>query len=337
MNTNTEVTRILEAERSLDGFSRVSVAMVVTDPHQEDNPIVYVNDAFQRITGYSESAVLGRNCRFLQGENTLKSDVDKMHQAISEGQDVAVDILNYRANGEAYTNRLIISPILDENGGIRYFLGIQKELGENDRSEAAQEKRKQLDAVRARIQADLSMLLRSIEEPDEDGSFEFPSLNRRLDVLQFVYEEMELLDSREQNDSLDLGSLLSRVGAAISNENGRPGVRYSQMIEALDADLEVSIRVALLTSELLANAFQHAFDRMDQGFVELHVTKLAAGGLRIQVSDDGVGIPGPQVFPDPNARGGRLINFLLEGLDATLNHVRGAAGSVFIIDVPFNG
>ena len=332
--TSTDIAHAIATDTELDGFSRVHVAMVVTDPRLEDNPIVYVNDAFQRTTGFNRSAILGRNCRFLQGEDTDKRDVDAMRRAISEGRNVSVDILNYRSNGEAFTNRLIIAPIVDEAGTVKYFLGIQKELGDDERADAATEQAKQLEMVRARVQNDLSMLLRSIEEPDAEGAFEFMSLNRRLECLQLVYEEMRLLDSQITNAGLDLGALLSRVGSAITHEHSRSGIRYTQTIEQIEGNLETGVRVALLTSELLANAFQHAFDRTEQGFVELHVTNLAAGGLRITVTDDGIGMPSGQAFPDTSTRGGRLTNFLLDGLDATLNHVRGAAGSVFIIDVP---
>ena len=86
--------------------------------------------------------------------------------------------------------------------------------------------------------------------------------------------------------------------------------------------------------EVLTNAFQHAFQGMQQGYVELRVTELAAGGLRIMVSDDGVGLPASIDWPNGATMGGRLISQLLEGLDATINVARGAAGTVIMIDVP---
>lgn len=333
---DTDLKTIVQ-ERAPAGFSRVRVAMVLTDPHQEDNPIIYANDAFVRTTGYSHAAILGRNCRFLQGEDTDKRDVDAIRHGISSGDGSTTDILNYRANGQPFVNRLIIAPVSDENGNTRYFLGIQKELGERDRKSAAAEQAEQLEGMLTRLTGDLAMLMRSVQTEDDTDPMDFDALSRRLECMQLVYEEMRLQDAHLSNAGLDLGALLSRVGAAVAHENGRSGVRYSQSVEPIESDLDTALRVALLTSELVSNAFVHAFDRMEQGLVEMQVSRLAAGGLRLTVTDDGVGFPSTQDFPDTDTRGGRMTRFLLEGLDATLNHVRGAAGSVFIIDVPLGG
>ncbi len=122
------IEELLEDDKAFEGFARAQVSMVVTNPHLEDNPIVYVNQAFTRCTGYARSASIGRNCRFLQGENTAKEDVDRLRAGIESGESVAVDILNYRANGEPFMNRLIVTPVTGATGEVDYFLGIQKEL-----------------------------------------------------------------------------------------------------------------------------------------------------------------------------------------------------------------
>jgi two-component sensor histidine kinase len=155
-----------------------------------------------------------------------------------------------------------------------------------------------------------------------------------LECLQFVYEEMKLADEQWNRDGIDLGSLLSRISHTIAHNEGRPGVRFVSLVEPLEVNLDAAIRMALITFELVSNAFQHAFDGLDQGYLELRVNRLAAGGLRMTISDDGVGIPRKMSFPSANSVGGRLVASLLEGLDGTLNVVRGAAGTVIMIDVP---
>ena len=101
---------------ALLAFSRSTVAMVLTDPRQDDNPIIYVNRAFERMTGYSAAAAVGRNCRFLQGDQTSARDIDALRRALAEEQEISLDLLNYRADGEPFMNRLIISPIRNEDG-----------------------------------------------------------------------------------------------------------------------------------------------------------------------------------------------------------------------------
>ncbi|SNT06138.1 PAS domain-containing protein [Jannaschia aquimarina] len=335
MTKARKLSQVMSDEAALAGFSRVRVAMVLTDPRAEDNPIVYVNHAFERTTGYERSAVVGRNCRFLQGEKTTKESVDRLREAVEAETDVSVDILNYRADGTSFVNRLIIAPISDSDGKVIYFLGIQKELYEEESEEKALNEL--LKKVRTRLAEDVSMVLETIGKPSARDDFDFAALNRRLECLQLVYESMKLSEEQDEDGrghGIDLGSLLSRVGSAVAHENGRPGVRYLQDIEAMDVNLDSAVRISLLVSEVLANAFDHAFERMEEGLVELRMTRLAAGGLRVVTTDDGVGLPRNAPFPDPDSVGGRLIEALVSGLDATMTPVRGAAGTVVMIDVP---
>lgn len=342
--TGRKLASVVEEEAALAGFSRVAVSMVLTDPRADDNPIVYVNTAFEQTTGYSRAAAIGRNCRFLQGEDTDKTAVDRIRDAVANTRDITVDILNYRADGSPFRNRLIIAPIKDSDGEVIYFLGIQKELYEAERTR--EEVGAQLERVRERVTGDLSLLLAGIGAPDvgkEGGGFDHAAMSRRLEALQLLYEELQLTDSHGGPEAgaragnragIDLGSLLSRVAGAIAHEAGRPGLRYAQSIEALTVNLDSGVRLSLLLSEVLSNAFEHAFERIDEGFIDLRVSRLAAGGLRIVVGDDGVGLPRGAAYPDPRTVGGRLMGALVEGLDASITAVRGAAGTVVMIDVP---
>ncbi|MDP3896911.1 MAG: PAS domain-containing protein, partial [Mesorhizobium sp.] len=75
------------------------MSMIVTDPRKADNPIVFANDAFLRLTGYRRDEVMGRNCRFLQGHDTDQHAVDQIRAAIEARSDINVDILNYTKAG----------------------------------------------------------------------------------------------------------------------------------------------------------------------------------------------------------------------------------------------
>ncbi len=334
------LSAVLDDREAVAGFSRLAISVIITNPLAPDNPIVYVNDAFERTTGYSRSAVIGRNCRFLQGERTEKKDVDRVRQAVEAGRDVSVDILNYRASGEPFVNRLTIAPITDATGRPVYFLGLQKELREDEAGPGVADAH--LESIRARVRSDLGMVLAELSHPEREVSIADPmheveALPRRLECLELVYEEMRLTDdiaAGGDGGRVDLGALLTRVASNVAHHEGRTGVRFSQQIDPMEVGLEEATRVALIVSETLSNAFGHAFAGLDRGYVELRVTRLAAGGLRVMVSDDGVGIPAKIDWPSAATRGGRLIASLLEGLDATINVARGAAGTVVLIDVP---
>ena len=80
----------------LNSVGHEDVSFCVTDPDQTDCPIIFASDGFCKFTGYNASEIEGQNCRFLQGEGTLKSDVDRIRNAISEQKEASVNLLNYR-------------------------------------------------------------------------------------------------------------------------------------------------------------------------------------------------------------------------------------------------
>ena len=119
------------------------IAMVVSNPRHPDNPLELANDAFLRLTGYPESEVLGRNCRFLAGKQTGDAAQDHMRAAIRAAQPVLVELTNYRRDGSAFRNGVMITPLFDDDEKLAWFLGSQVDLGTaplTDRRTAAAEK-----------------------------------------------------------------------------------------------------------------------------------------------------------------------------------------------------
>ena len=106
------------------------IAMVVSNPRLPDNPIEVANAAFCALTGYSESEVVGRNCRFLTGTLTQQAVTEQIRQSIRAQRPVLADILNFRRDGSAFRNGVMITPLFDGNGNLEWFLGSQVELGE---------------------------------------------------------------------------------------------------------------------------------------------------------------------------------------------------------------
>ena len=328
--------KALNKNAFFDGFSRTQVPMVVSDPRLEDNPIIYVNHAFTKQTGYARSAAVGRNCRFLQGEETSKATVDKLRASIQAQESVSVDILNYRASGEPFMNRLLVAPLSDGNGELRYYVGIQKELNANQRGTDAERMNQQLSEVQDRVEADMSMIIGMVRHQSNLSMqpAEYAALTRRIETLQLLYEEMALSDRHSNEDSIHMGSYISRLACAIGHVYGRSGIRLNLQVEPLNASMEIASRVGLVTSELLSNSFEHAFDRIETGLVEVRMSQLSGGGLRLTVSDDGLGIPNSMQWPSTATMGGRMVAGLIEGLEGTMQLGRGAAGSYVTIDVP---
>jgi len=135
----TDITQTQQMEQSIHLMSRVmdkaDTSIVISDATQAHMPIVYLNQAFSKLTGYSEQQALGKNCRFLQGKETQSASVDKIRQAISQQQAVTETLLNYKKDGSPFYNELTLTPIHDNQGRLTHYLGIQLDASSRVRAE----------------------------------------------------------------------------------------------------------------------------------------------------------------------------------------------------------
>ena len=120
-----------------------SLAAVVSDPSQPDNPIISCNDAFLRLTGYAREEIIGRNCRFLQGAETERGQAAILRRAIERRQAAMAEFVNYRKDGTAFRNAVMIAPLYGDDGELRWFIGSQVAVEPQDAAAA--------DRARARI------------------------------------------------------------------------------------------------------------------------------------------------------------------------------------------
>jgi PAS domain S-box-containing protein len=111
--------------RSLLHEDEAEMSVVFSDPSLPDNPMIYVSESFEAQTGYSAEEAVGRNCRFLQGEDTDPHAVEAIRQALRARTTFTIDILNYRKDGTPFMNRLRIRPIYDPDGALMFFAGAQ--------------------------------------------------------------------------------------------------------------------------------------------------------------------------------------------------------------------
>jgi PAS domain S-box-containing protein len=116
-NQATPLTRDL-----VGGLSEV---FCITDPNRDDNPIVYASEEFYRLTGYGKDAIIGHNCRFLQGPKTKHESVSRLKAAIAKGEEISETLLNHRRDGTPFINVLLLAPLHDDKGNVKYYLGAQ--------------------------------------------------------------------------------------------------------------------------------------------------------------------------------------------------------------------
>ncbi|AWH49613.1 hybrid sensor histidine kinase/response regulator [Stenotrophomonas sp. SAU14A_NAIMI4_5] len=121
--------------------------MIITDPHQPDNPIIFANRAFVEMTGYERDELIGRNCRFLQGPETDPDAIAEIREAIAETREAATEVLNYRKDGSTFWNALFVSPVFDDDGTLVYFFGSQLDVSRRRDAEDSLRQAQKMEAL----------------------------------------------------------------------------------------------------------------------------------------------------------------------------------------------
>jgi len=168
--------------------------VIITDPNQPDNPVIYVNPAFESMTGYTAEEVIGHNCRFWQEPDYNQAGVTKLATAIQEQRECHVILQNYRKDGSLFWNELYVSPVFDGDGYLTHFVGIQTDIT----------KRKQAEEALRQSEEKLESILRSLDDVVWSAS---------LKTQQFIYlnPATERVYGRPVSDFVDCPSLWELV------------------------------------------------------------------------------------------------------------------------------
>ena len=127
----TDISALLAAQRQVDSetyrrqWQALNAGVVISDARLPDMPIVYVNPMFEQMSGYVASEVLGRNCRFLQGNETAQPGLEAIRRAIRDQSNGYAMLRNYCKDGSVFMNELFVSPVKDDTGAVTHFIGIQ--------------------------------------------------------------------------------------------------------------------------------------------------------------------------------------------------------------------
>jgi len=155
--------------------------ITIADMRMPGQPLIYINEGFERLTGYSAKSMLGKNCRFLQGEDTDPATVREIRDAIAAGKECSVEILNYTKNGEPFWNRLSLTPILNPDGEVTHFIGIQSDISKRRNAE------EELQEVNRKLEMTNRHIKRSLEAAAKIQRALLPDKEQRFEGIGFSY------------------------------------------------------------------------------------------------------------------------------------------------------
>lgn len=209
---DSEILRVAESSDPFAAAVRATrMPMLITDPNKPDNPIVFANDAFSKLTGYSRNEILGRNCRFLQGPRTDPDGVAKIRDAIERRVPIEIELQNHKKDGEVFWNRVLVSPVFDESGALTYFFASQFDVTiERDHMVRLQRDRDALEAEVERRSGEMTRSedrLRFILKAGRMGIWTLDLADFRLVASAICKENF----GRRANDPFTYGDLVAAV------------------------------------------------------------------------------------------------------------------------------
>jgi len=284
--------------------------MCLSDPNQPDSPLVFVNRAFEDLTGYTQEEVLGRNCRFLQGPDTDPASVDEIRRAIAARVDVSVELYNHRKDGSGFWNALYLSPVFDGAGNLLHFFASQLDVTRRREAEALAQQGQRMDAlgsVAAGVAHEFSNMMTIVRGGLEQARAN-PSTERQAQQLaraewgakqaERLTRQMLGFSRRQSHDSrlADLGELVRNMDSLMRQV---AGIAITLTVDAPPEPLPLLVDAGQFELALF-NLVRNAADAMPGGgTLTISTRHLDTGGAGrfavLQVADTGDGMT-PEVL-----------------------------------------
>ena len=290
-NPEKEKKVVLLSDKPLDyqlrlkdrALAAVAEGITISDNLQEDNPIVYANEGFERLTGYGKEDVLGRNCRFLQGERTDDNKIEEIRRSIREEKPCFVEILNYRKDGTSFWNGLSITPIRDESGKVTNFIGIQSDIT----------KRKKYENALFRVSAKLEQTNQQLRKDLEDArQLQLAMLPSKLPNLPFLDIAVAMITAQEVGgDYYDFYQHRNDLTFAIGDATGH-GLKAGTIVTATKA-LFNSVSSGYSPKEMLSRMSESL---KEMGFRNMFMAMLTATISENKMQISSAGMPFPFIY-----------------------------------------
>jgi len=338
-----DITQRKENEATLKLQERAMSAsnngIVIADTKQKDNPIIYVNPAFEQITGYNQKEIIGQNCRFLQGKEHNQEGLNQLREALQKGKGCQVILRNYRKDGSLFWNELSISPIYNENHQLTHYIGIQSDITDRKQAEeeiknSLKEKELLLKEIHHRVKNNLLVVTSILELQkeyikDEQMIDIFQQSQDRIYSMALIHEKLYQstnLDKINFGDYLE--SLLNTL--LLSYNYNTDLIKIEYQIQSFPLNIETAIPCALIFNELICNSFKHGFPNGKTGQIKVTLSQDEGKIITLIIEDNGIGFPEGMDLRKTDSLGLELVFTLTEQLEGTIE-IEGKQGTKFTL------
>jgi PAS domain S-box-containing protein len=330
----------LESDRFKQFLDHVPVAIAVSELRAPEC-MVYANFEFERLSGMSSTEIVGRSWDSLPGHAAAADHPRRLGEAVTGEHEYVGQFAIERDEGpitvDAWSN------LIEDDDGTPLFrlvaLAEPGQRGETNREELERliaEKDTLLRELQHRVKNNLQMVtalirLEARNLPDDASGSRFDRLAGRIEALALLYRS---LSDDIDAESIDLGVYLSEIASAVMRAHAPEGIRLDLKVDTWPVSVNVAMPTGLVVNELLTNALKHAFPGRDGGTIMLH-SLVEAGGCRVVVADDGVGLAAGEGWPKPGKLGSMIVQSLRQNAKARLD-VRSAPGEGVRVTIFFD-
>ena len=308
-------------------FQQTRMAMIATDPRRDDNPIVAINPAFEKLTGYNETEAVGRNCRFLQGEKTEREKIGEISKALDERRWGYFEIQNYRKDGTPFWNALHVSPVFNDANELIFFFGSQWDV--SDRVEAERRLHIVAQELAHRLRNMFGLVLSIVGNTDGEQDTEAfrekvsGRLRALVDAHESVFSYGRDQEATETQMYADIGDVVRRTLAP-----------YDVTVQGPTAPVDdrAALDLALVLHELASNSIKYGALGLPGGRTHLTWT-LQSDAIHLDWTERG-GVAAKR--PDRPGFGTQLLSMIAAGCereDAGLDYTQTGLAYRFAVPV----